>query len=257
MKIKRLVAETWPALNRRIKMNVSERFMIMVGLFIVVSTFMLSSAAMAAERTKSPAPAGGAMSQSYIKFTEISVDFQKADVVIAYQSPASIRLICKFSDQGPVKTSHSVSFYINNNKVFDIANAPSTVVKDVDMPAIGTYTFKCVVDGNNANSISLPFKIAKFFYETCRPIVTVHMVPDSHTLTTDLGLSIPLVMDANNPPYSLNVPNAPDQILSLTGSTIVPPGNEVKCIYGSALFYKKECKQAKKVINQHKYECSP
>jgi len=32
MKIKRLVAETWPPLNRRIKMMVSKSFLSMVGL---------------------------------------------------------------------------------------------------------------------------------------------------------------------------------------------------------------------------------
>jgi hypothetical protein len=244
-------------------MTASKRFMTLFGLFVVVSTFMLSSAAMAAQKSNSPAPAGGAILQPSIKFTEISINFNKTDIVIAYEPPpASMRLICKFSDLSPKpQSTHSVDFYINNNKVidkdkdFDHAQFKGeTALMDIPIPVEGTYTFKCVVD---SMSISLPFRVAKFRYETCRPTVTVHMVPDRHTLTQDLGLSIPPVQDSNNPIYSLTVPNAPDQILSLTGSTIVPPGNEVKCIYGSSLFYKKECKQAKKVINQHKYECAP
>jgi hypothetical protein len=231
----------------------------MVGLFIGVSAFMLSSAAMAAEPAKSGAirsqgPAA-AVSPSSIQFNEISVNFQKTDVVIAYKTPASIRLICQFTDQRPIlNASHSVGFYINNNKVYDNAQFKgNTVVQDVDMPPEGTYTFKCVVD---AKSIALPFKVAKYSYETCRPSVTVHMIPDRNTLTMGLGIATD-IMDDQNPPYTLNVPNAPDQILSLTGSTIVPPGNEVRCIYGTALTYKKKCKQAKKVANQHKYECLP
>lgn len=244
-------------------MTASKRFMTMVGLFLVVSTFMLLSAAMAAQKSNRPTPGVGAtMPQSYINFTEISVNFHTTNVVIAYEPPPkSMRLVCRFSDQSPIKKTHSVDFYINNNKVidkdkdFDHAQFQGeTALMDIPIPVEGTYTFKCVVD---SMSISLPFTVAKFRYETCRPTVTVHMVPDRHTLTQDLGLSIPPVQDSNNPIYSLNVPNAPDQILSLTGSTIVPPGNEVKCIYGSALFYKKKCKQAKKVINQHKYECAP
>jgi hypothetical protein len=247
-------------------MKVPKRLMIVVWSIIVVSIFVLSSTATAAQKRMSPAmasPAGGAMLQSSIKFTEISVDFQKADVVIAYKSPASIRLICKFSDLGPgLNTTHSVGFYINNNKVFEKAPFFSntnmyTVVQDVPMPSEGSYTFKCVVDNSTTKSIALPFKIAKFFYETCRPSVTVHMIPDTHTLISDLGIITGAVMDSQNPPYTLNVPNAPNQILSLTGSSIVSPGNEVKCLYGSALMYKKECKQAKKVAGQHKYECLP
>ena len=49
---------------------------------------------------------------------------------------------------------------------------------DVHIPAIGNYIFKCVVDENNAISKEMPFQIAQFRYETCRPTVKVRLVPD-------------------------------------------------------------------------------
>lgn len=236
-------------------MKASKRFMILFGLFIVVSTFMLSSAAIAAQISNSPVPADRAISQfSATTITEISVNFRTTDAVIAYMSPGSIRLICKFSDQGTVKKSHSVSFYINNNKVFNKEGAPSdyAVVQDVDIPAIGNYIFKCVVDENNAISKEMPFQIAQFRYETCRPTVKVRLVPDGAYLKNDLNTPAGRVNKVDFPNFSY----PPDQTFGLTGSAIVSQGNEVTCSYGSAVTYKSECMNAKKVINQHKYECS-
>ena len=242
-------------------MKASKRFMTIVGLFIVVSTFMLFSAAMAAQKSNSPAPAGGAMLQPSIKFTEISINFHTTNVVVAYElPPSSMRLICKFSDLSPIpQSTHSVDFYINNNKVFDKDKdfdhaqfKGETALMDIPIPVEGTYTFKCVVD---SMSISLPFTVAKFRYETCHPTVKVALFPSKSKLQNDLNTSgsSSYVNQVDFP----NFPNPPDQTFSLTGSAIVSQGNEVTCSYGSAVTYKSACKNAKKVINQHKYECSP
>ncbi|MBU0485692.1 MAG: hypothetical protein KKB30_14400 [Proteobacteria bacterium] len=248
-------------------MKTSEKIMRMAGVFIAVSVLIClypargyckRPAALSVEKTIQQAPAAKVLPKPAVNFTDISVNFLKSDIVIAYQSPASIRLICEFSDSGPAPAAgHDVAYYINSNKVFSkdavhLNGNRYIVVQDVTMPPKGNYTFKCVVDDNNLTSKTLPFTISAVFYETCRPTVKVHMVGDSHTLQSDLGI----VSSFNHQTFELNV-TAPDQILSLTNSSIVPPGNEVTCSYGSALWYKKDCRQAKKVLNQHKYECLP
>ena len=194
-----------------------------------------------------------------IKFTKISVNFLTTNVVVAYEPPpSSMRLVCEFSSSIP-NSAHSVNFYINNNEVidkdkdFDHANFKgTTALMDIPIPAEGTYTFKCVVD---SMSISLPFSVAKFRYETCHPTVKVSLFPSRSKLQNDLNTSgsSTYVNEVDFP----NFPNPPDQTFNLTGSAIVSNGNEVTCNYGSAVTYKSECKNAKKVMNQHKYECTP
>ena len=100
-----------------------------------------------------------------ITFTKISVNYLTTNVVVAYKPPpSSMRLVCEFSSSIPNST-HSVDFYINNNKVidkdkdFDHTNFKGTMaLMDLPIPVEGTYTFKCVAD---SMSISLPFSVTK------------------------------------------------------------------------------------------------
>jgi hypothetical protein len=244
-------------------MRVSKGYMSMAGLIIAAGSLMLSSAAMAIDKSKTAAPAAKqVVSQSNIKFEELSVAFMKTDVVIP-KTPGSIRLICHFSDQGLVKTSHSVGLYINNKQVFYDAKAGGSgdpklaghyySVHDLDMPAVGNYTFKCVVDESSSKSKSLPFQIVSLFNVTCRPIVAVPMVPSKSKLMNDLVPdNVSTVIDATIG----NVSCAQNPAFSLTGSAIIANGNEVTCSYGQAVTYRAACKNAKKV-SQHKYQCKP
>jgi hypothetical protein len=240
-------------------MKASKRFMTLFGLFIVVSTFMLFSAAMAAQISNSPAQAPGATLQPSIKFTEISVNFKTTNVVVAYEPPpATMRLVCKFSDISPnPKSTHSVDFYINNNKVFDKDKdfdhaqfKGDTALMDIPIPAEGTYTFKCVVD---SKSISLTFAVTKFSYVTCVPSITIHLKPYKSELMNDLNGSksgdTGMVLDVT---FQDNI--VEDKSFSLTWSGIAS-GDLVACSYGSAVTYKVACKYAKK-ISQDKYQCS-